>query len=173
MAIYEMAHPLGQEIELVYGAISAGMLTSPDVRLPESLMVTVTDPFAHEDGVVAITVTDLEYENRSEIIIPIAPKIEDTSWEVCFDDGDTPVRQRVFVQDMYGERFPVTVGDAVFESPFLRFDITDEGIIFSAKDDEERRLSYGEYEGELYDAFSRFARELSCLHKLVTLARAY
>jgi hypothetical protein len=172
MATFELEHPLGRSIELIHGAVAAGMIET--MPMPEALHVEYMDVFSTGDGVAALEVIDFEAETKTQMLIPIFPDLADTAWEIGSDDGPKKVYSRLFTRDLRDRKYPLTFGEEDIISEYIQFDIIAEGIIFSGKtQDDERKISFGEYESENYELFNRLARHQSGVQALLALATAY
>ena len=59
MSLYEIDHPLGQEIELIQSALLAGMLDE-DLGLPSHIKLNYQDPISSGDGIGRLIIADWE-----------------------------------------------------------------------------------------------------------------
>ena len=70
MAVFESTHPLGQNMETIFGALNAG-ITSESGIFPDHIKVDYVDPF-EGDGVGKLRIADWKTENRANIYFPVA-----------------------------------------------------------------------------------------------------
>ncbi|MBA2278865.1 hypothetical protein H0V99_00265 [Candidatus Saccharibacteria bacterium] len=172
MSLFESVHPLGQEVETIQSALAAGLI-SDDLKLPEHLRIAYTDPLTSGDGVGVLRIADWQTDNVTQVLFPILPNVEDTTWEIHSNEGPLSVRQRIFTRDVLGRNFPVTLNKNPVETPYLQFDLVDEGVVFSVQDQDEQKVAFGGFESECYEMLAKLARHTSSIRAVLQLAIEY
>ncbi len=171
MAI-DIPHPLNVDLDMLHASLLSGMLEE-DLGMPPHLKVNFEDPLAG-NGVGTLRVADWLTDNMVAVYFPIAS--DDDTWTLKFThpkDLEMPVLQRIFVRDMLGRGFPVTLADLDFVSPFLRFDVVPDGLVFYTSRDGELTPAMGKFSGETYDTLERMARRNASLDAILELASRY
>ncbi len=157
MAIYESVHPVGQDMEKIQGALLLGLADSGRA-LPDNLALNYEDAFTSGLGVSTLRVANWATKNQIAMYFPLAVPEDDPTWLVECEDGHTPIKQRVIIEDMLGRGFGLRFGGIKDLSAYLQFDIIKDGIVLSAKPGEQTITAYGEFESEAYDALSASVR---------------
>jgi hypothetical protein len=171
MALHEIEHPLGIDLETIHTAVSMGFIKEMVAQEPD-LKVDYKDPLELGYKIAEIRIADWRNENITGIYYPFAVEPDDTDWQIKTDDEFLPVRQRVHTRDLLGRGFPLTMGEDSFVSPYLQFDVIDEGIVLSGEDRGEKKLGLGRFEGNTYDTMDLLARHQSSILAILRLAEA-
>jgi hypothetical protein len=166
---YESAHPLGQELEQIQGAVSAGMADTPDF-LPSHIKLNYEDPITSGVGVGTLRVADWQRESVTDIIYPIVVDPEDPEWIVSFGQDIFRVRQKIFSKDLLGRGFPVTIDGEQIVTPYMRFDLIDPGIVFTAEHNQSTRSYLGQFDSQTYGTFAHIARRHASVMEVTELA---
>lgn len=165
-------HPLNTDLDMLHNSLICGMLDEGS-ELPENLKVIFEDPLAG-NGVGTLRVADWFTDNMVAVYFPIAS--DDETWTLKFThpkELEMPVLQRIVVRDMLGRGFPVKLAELEFVSPFLRFDVVPDGVVFYSARDGELTPAMGKLFGETYDTLDRMARENASLDPILNLASKF
>ncbi|MDQ3064992.1 MAG: hypothetical protein M3Q36_01850 [bacterium] len=174
MAVFELEHPLGQDLEALQGGLFIGF---EDLRkkLPDEIAINYEDAMTSGVGVSTLRIANWATKNQAVLYYPLAVEETDTNWLVGDKDDPEPahVRHRIHVRDMLGRGFNFKLlgqDENYALTPYMQFDVIDDGIVTSAQIDGEVVQYFGQFESGGYDTLAVAARQLvdlDILKKLV------
>jgi len=167
MALFEVHHPLAQELQTIFTAAEDGLALSG--MLPEHTKIDYHDPLTTKSGAAVLFVISDETENMSAIYVPVFSGM-DSGFTIIDQFGSSLSEARVKIADMKGRDFPVVVGEDTKASKYIQFDVDNEGIIFSARPEGTDISSYGMYESANYDRWAAHFRKHASIPLLHTTA---
>lgn len=171
MSLYELDHPLGQEIEKVHGAFVAGMADMPDL-FADRIEVEFVDAMASGEGFSRLKMANWTTRKLVWLEYPVLVSANDPEWLIDYGGGLEPVMQRVRVKDMLFRDFITTLGEHGTRTPYLVFDVTTEGVAVTIEEKGEKQTYFGEYDGVVYGKIASMAMQQGGIAELAILADA-
>ncbi len=170
MSLIEVEHPLAQELAVVMQAAELGLGHSE--LLPDNTALRFTSPLASANGAAIIQLADKETSNMTAIHVPVFSGL-DSGLTLIGEDGFCLTEARIKVADVNGDYFPIGVGDEDRPSLYIQFDVSPDGIIFSAEPYGEKVAVYGIFESELYANWAKLARTQASIEKFYAASRRF
>ncbi|MDQ3093751.1 MAG: hypothetical protein M3Q70_01055 [bacterium] len=174
MANLESEHFLADELLFVQEIVSANPEAVQE-RLPSDYALNYHNFFASGDGVNTIRIANWATKNQGVLYQPVRVRKNDTTWQVRGNGSDIfPVRHRVYVVDMLGRGFNFRLNENEDEefslTPYMQFDVIDEGIVLSMKLNGEVEQHLAEVGSVAYDSLAITARSLANLDTIRAIA---
>lgn len=173
MGLFGLEHPLGKDVATIYTALSEGAIDLE--RIPNqnpNIKLNYENPEKSGVGVATLRIADWRTEDITAIYYPVDADPGDVTWQALCEDGFEPVRQRIFTRDLLGRGFSLTINRKQVLSPYVQFDVIDEGVLLAVEDEGDQVVAYGRYESENYDLFNRMARNYSSVRAVLELTNA-
>lgn len=176
MAEFKLDHPLGRDIEVLHGAMLAGMADQTDLFTGKT-KVEFVDAINSKRGVSKLTIESLVTRNVTTIELPLQVEEDDREWLVTSNGGAVAVAQRINIKRLGNDLFTVALGKGTEEAitvatPFLQFDIVQEGVLFSVDVNGNGFGCYGEYDDQIYANYASLVRKQASIGELLILAGA-
>ena len=170
MSLIEIEHPIAQELAVVLRAAELGLGSSD--HMPENTALHFTSPLDSANGAAIEQLADKETANMTAIHVPVFSGF-DSGLTLMSEDGLSLTEARIKIADVNGDYFPISVGDEDRPSLYIQFDVSVDGIIFSAEPYGEKVAVYGVFESELYANWAKLARSQASIEKLYEASRRY
>jgi hypothetical protein len=175
MALYELEHPLGQDIEKLHQAFIAGLADNVDL-FGEDKLLRFHDALSNESGISVLKMANWATKKQLFMEFPMVVPKSDQSWQVDWGTGVEPVLYRFKVFDMLGRKFELLFRDDDTDKPliaqYLSFAVTKSGVALVIPQGNESDTLYGEYESAAYDRFATIASMEASIGELAILADA-
>lgn len=170
MGLFGLEHPLGKDVASIYTALSDGVINlegkpgqNPNIKL------NYEKPDVSGVGVATLRIADWGTEDMTAIYYPVESDEADVTWQSLCEDGFEPVRQRIYTRDLLGRGFNLTINRKQVLTPYVQFDVLDDGVLLAVDDEGEQVVAFGRYESENYDLFDRMARHYSSVRAVLEL----
>jgi len=176
MALYEVEHPLAQQVSTVIVAAEQGLCASEFV--PPHTSLTYLSPLETASGAATLQAFDERTTRVSTILVPFLSGQLDSELAIITSEGIVPTDARISVVNINGKAFSIDFSndlssDVSAPSPILQFDVDHAGIFFTAHPNGERRTRYGSYEGEIYSRCGDLVGRLAGINDLYTASIRY